>query len=45
MKWSKIKKNFEEQLAPVLKGRVQVHVTEYTKILHGYRSRLDYSRW
>ena len=31
MKWSKIKKQFELLLAPSLRKRVKMHVTEYTK--------------
>lgn len=31
MKWSKIKKQFEQLLAPSLQKRMQIHVTRYTK--------------
>ena len=31
MQWSKLKKRFESLLAPSLRGRIQVHLTEYTK--------------
>ena len=31
MKWSKIKKRFESQLAIVFQNRLHIHITEYTK--------------
>lgn len=31
MQWSGLKAKFEDLLAPSLRGRVQVHLTEYTK--------------